>query len=102
MIRGSDGLDYEDLAARLLGEPAKNRRNEILGSTHSAAFKATYGETWDHYKAEGYDEFICGSAAYAQACISAAHRDDFAAATAYAYSALRGTSGVAVAIDSVS
>ena len=69
MIRGSDGLDYEDLAARLLGEPAKNRRNEILRSTHSAAFKAAYSEAWDRYKAEGYDGFTCDRTAYAQACI---------------------------------
>lgn len=27
MIRGSDGLEYEDLTARLLGEPAKTLRN---------------------------------------------------------------------------
>ena len=72
MIRGSDGLDYEDLAARLLGEPAKTSRNNILVSPHSAAFKAAYGETWDHYKAEGHDELTCDRAAYAQACISAA------------------------------
>ena len=69
MIRGSDGLDYEDLAARLLGEPAKNRRNEILRSTHSAAFKAAYSEAWDRYKAEGYDELTCDRTAHAQACI---------------------------------
>ena len=74
MIRGSDGLDYEDLAARLLGEPAKNRRNEILRSAHSAAFKATYSEAWDHYKAEGHDDLTCDRAAYAQACISATAR----------------------------
>ena len=27
MIRGSDGLDYEDLTAKLLGEPAETFRN---------------------------------------------------------------------------
>ena len=75
MIRGSDGLDYEDLAARLLGEPVKNRRNEILCSTHSAAFKAAYSEAWDRYKAEGYDELTCGRTAYTQACISDVWRD---------------------------
>ena len=72
MIRGSDGLDYEDLNARLIGEPAKTSRNRILVSTHSAAFKAAYSETWDHYKAEGHDELTCDRAAYTQACISAA------------------------------
>ena len=90
MIRGSDGLDYEDLAARLLGEPAKNRRNGILGSTHSAAFKAAYSEAWDHYKAEGCGELTCDRAAYAQACITAADaagsRDDqLGARPHYAY-----------------
>ena len=89
MIRGSDGLDYEDLAARLLGEPAKNRRNEILRSTHSAAFKAAYSEAWDRYKAEGYDELTCDRTAHAQACITAADaagsRDDQLGACAYAY-----------------
>ena len=104
MIRGSDGLDYEDLAARLLGEPAKTGRNDILrpNSPHSRLFKEAFRETYDHYEEQGYPPLECHRAAYAQACISAAHRDDFAAATAYAYSALRGASGVAVAIDSVS
>ena len=93
MIRGSDGLDYEDLAARLLGEPAKNRRNEILGpdSPHSRPFKEAFRETYDHYEEQGYPPLECHRAAFTQACISATHRDDFAAATAYAYSALRGT-----------
>ena len=69
MIRGSDGLDYEDLAARLLGEPAKTGRNNILSSARSRAFKAAYSEAWDRYKAEGYDELTCGRTAHAQACI---------------------------------
>ena len=30
MIRGTDGLDYEDLTARLAGEPAKTRRNDNI------------------------------------------------------------------------
>lgn len=81
MIRGSDGLDYEDLAARLLGEPVKNRRNEILRSTHSAAFKAAYSEAWDRCKAEGYDELTCGRTAFAQACISDVWRDAFGTVT---------------------
>ena len=75
MIRGSDGLDYEDLAACLLGEPARNRRNQILSSTHSCAFKAAYSEAWDRYKAEGYDELTCDRTAYAQACISVVRLD---------------------------
>ena len=72
MIRGSDGLDYEDLAARLLGEPAKNRRNQILRSTHSRLFKEAFRETYDHYEEQGYPPLECHRAAFAQACISAA------------------------------
>ena len=30
MIRGSDGLDYEDLSARLLGEPNNTPRNRAI------------------------------------------------------------------------
>jgi hypothetical protein len=30
MIRGSDGLDYEDITAKLLGEPAKTERNWFI------------------------------------------------------------------------
>lgn len=73
MIRGSDGLDYEDLAARLLGEPAKTGRNEILSSTHSAAFKATYGETFDRHEAQGCSTLECHRAAFTHACIAAGH-----------------------------
>ena len=69
MIRGSDGLDYEDLAARLLSEPAKTGRNRILSSARSRAFKAAYSEAWGRYKAEGYDELTCDRTAHAQACI---------------------------------
>lgn len=72
MIRGSDGLDYEDPAARLLGEPAETGRNNILRSTHSCAFKAAYSEKYDRCKAEGYDELACDRAAYAHACAAAA------------------------------
>lgn len=109
MIRGSDGLDYEDLAARLLGEPAKTGRNNILrpDSPHSRLFKEAFRETYDRREEQGYPPIECHRSAYARACIIAGgtnkfatHRDDFAAATAYAYSALRGTSGVA--IESVS
>ena len=71
MIRGSDGLDYEDLAARLLGEPAKTSRNDILRSTHSRPFKEAFRETYDHYEEQGYPPLECYRSAYAQACISA-------------------------------
>lgn len=82
MIRGSDGLDYEDLAARLLGEPAKTGRNDILSSTHSAAFKAAYSEAWDRRKAEGCPPLECCRSAYAQACISVIGLDGDDACTA--------------------
>ena len=73
MIRGSDGLDYEDLAARLLGEPAKTGRNNILrpDSPHSRLFKEAFRETYDHYEEQGYPPLECHRAAFAQACISA-------------------------------
>lgn len=71
MIRGSDGLDYEDLAARLLGEPAKTSRNSILVGTFGDEFKAAYRETYDRYEAEGYDSGVCHRGAFAQACIGA-------------------------------
>lgn len=67
MIRGSDGLDYEDLAARLVGEPAKTRRNRILGGPSDREFKADYIETYDHYEASGYDPGVCHRSALAQA-----------------------------------
>lgn len=67
MIRGSDGLDYEDLAARLVGEPAKTRRNDILGGSSDREFKADYTETYDHYEASGYDPEVCHRSAFAQA-----------------------------------
>ena len=73
MIRGSDGLDYEDLAARLLGEPAKTSRNNILrpDSPYSQAFKDAFRETFDRHEAQGCSTLECHRAAFAQACISA-------------------------------
>ena len=73
MIRGSDGLDYEDLAARLLGEPAKTGRNNILrpDSPHSRLFKGAFRETFDRHEAQGCSTLECHRAAFAQACISA-------------------------------
>lgn len=71
MIRGSDGLDYEDLAARLVGEPAKTSRNSILRSTHSSAFKAAYGEAFDRHEAQGCSTLECHCAAFTHACIAA-------------------------------
>lgn len=76
MIRGSDGLDYEDLNARLLGEPADTGRNRILGpnSGRDEAFKADYRETYDHYEAEGYPAEECHNRAKAQAHFSQRQR----------------------------
>lgn len=71
MIRGSDGLDYEDLAARLLGEPAETGRNNILRSTRSRLFKEAFRETHDHYEEQGYPPLECYRSAYAHACIAA-------------------------------
>lgn len=72
MIRGSDGLDYEDLAARLLGEPAKTGRNNVLTAPYSQAFKDAFRETFDRHEAQGCSTLECRRAAFAQACIIAA------------------------------
>ena len=85
MIRGSDGLDYEDLAARLLGEPAKTARNQILGSTYSQAFKDAFRETFDRHEAQGRSTLECHRAAFAHACTTACGTDKFDAHYAYAY-----------------
>lgn len=79
MIRGSDGLDYEDLNARLLGEPADTGRNRILGpgSPHSRPFKEAFRETYDHYEEQGYPPLECYRCAYAQACITAGSTNKF-------------------------
>lgn len=76
MIRGSDGLDYEDLNARLLGEPADTGRNRALGpdSHYDEAFKADYRETYDHYEAEGYPAEECHASAWSQAHFSQRQR----------------------------
>lgn len=73
MIRGSDGLDYEDLGARLLGEPADTGRNSVLGpgSHYDKAFKADYRETYDYHEEQGHTSLDCHRAAFAQACIGA-------------------------------
>lgn len=77
MIRGSDGLDYEDLAARLLGEPAKTARNQILSSTHSRLFKEAFRETYDRCEEQGCPPIECHRSAYAQACIIAGSTNKF-------------------------
>lgn len=87
MIRGSDGLDYEDLAARLVGEPAETSRNSILTGHYSRGFKDAYRETYDYHEAQGRTTLDRERAAFAQACIAAgdgAH-DDRIAALAHTY-----------------
>lgn len=86
MIRGSDGLDYEDLAARLLGEPAKTSRNNVLTAPYSQAFKAAYSETFDRHEAQGCPTLECHRAAFAHACTAAAgSTDKFGTRAHYAY-----------------
>lgn len=74
MIRGSDGLDYEDLNARLLDEPAQTDRNRVLGSRHSEEYKKDYREAYDHYEREGHDPHQCHYSARAQADLSQGQR----------------------------
>lgn len=76
MIRGSDGLDYEDLGTRLLGEPADTGRNKVLGpgSHHDEAFRADYREAYSHYEAEGYTPEVCHRSGFAQATFSEEQR----------------------------
>ena len=78
MIRGSDGLDYENLAARLVGEPAKTGRNNIPAGPYRQEFKDTYRETCDYHEERGRTRLDCHRAAFAQACIAAGDggRDD--------------------------
>ncbi len=77
MIRGSDGLDYEDLAARLVGEPAKTGRTRILSGPYSREFKAAYRETYDYHEEQGYPPLECYRSAYAQACATAGSTNEF-------------------------
>lgn len=76
MIRGSDGLDYEDLGARLLGEPADTGWNRVLGpsSRQSEEYKAGYRAAYIHYEAEGYGSSDCHRRAFAQASFSEEQR----------------------------
>ena len=77
MIRGSDGLDYEDLAARLLGEPAETARNNILRSTHNRLFKEAFRETYDRCEEQGYPPIECHRAAFAHACTTTGSTSKF-------------------------
>lgn len=79
MIRGSDGLDYEDLAARLLGEPAETGRNNILrpDSFYSQAFKDAFRKTFDRHEAQGHPPLECYRSAFAHACTAAGRTNKF-------------------------
>lgn len=79
MIRGSDGLDYEDLTARLLGEPAKTGRNNILrpDSPLSRPFKEAFRETYDRCEEQGYPPLECHRSAFAHACTTAGSTNKF-------------------------
>lgn len=54
MIRGTDGLDYEDLTARLLDQPAKTPRNVAVAEARrrgkSPRWVHEYMQVWDVYK----------------------------------------------------
>lgn len=68
MIRGSDGLDYEDLGARLLGEPARTDRNHVLSAADiSEAYKTVYREAYDRYERKGCPPEECHHTATAEA-----------------------------------
>ena len=47
MIRGSDGLDYEDLTEKLLGNPAKTRRNDWLIYHRQQGRSRAFIEAWE-------------------------------------------------------
>lgn len=53
MIRGSDGLDYENLTEKLLGNPAKTYRNRCVLTQRANGFPKDEQEVWsDAYDAE--------------------------------------------------
>lgn len=53
MIRGSDGLDYENLTEKLLGNPAKTFRNSALQELRREGSPKDEQEFWiDAYDAE--------------------------------------------------
>lgn len=61
LIRGSDGLDYENLTARLLGEPAKTHRNRVIAlkSVYTPEEKAVYEASYDAWFARGRSDLEC-------------------------------------------
>lgn len=54
-IRGSDGLDYENLTERLLGKPAKTVRNahiaRLRAQSRSKAYVRAWLKVWDEGQA---------------------------------------------------
>lgn len=53
MIRGSDGLDYENLTEKLLSNPAKTRRNGALQELRHQGIPKDEQKLWiDTYDAE--------------------------------------------------
>ena len=53
MIRGSDGLDYENLTEKLLGNPAKTYRNAALQELRRQGTPKDEQKLWlDAYEAE--------------------------------------------------
>lgn len=90
MIRGTDGLDYEDLTARLLDQPAKTVRNDRIRALragpkpHSPVFVRAYLEIYDAYLPGGIearrypnlaDETKAHRAAFQHACIESSAHD---------------------------
>jgi len=84
MIRGTDGLDYEDLTAKLLGQPLKTPRNERIQALegHSERFRREYLSIYDDWERHTPDERCwkvaepyAHRAAYQHACIAAAEHD---------------------------
>ena len=66
LIRGSDGLDYENLTARLLGEPAETHRNGFLLSPlwgQDKEARGWYCEAYDAWQARGCSDTECDRAA---------------------------------------
>lgn len=60
MIRGSDGLDYEDLAHKLIGEPAKTHRNNSLIELRGEEF---FDKACQELFDRRYDSFVTVSKA---------------------------------------
>lgn len=69
MIRATDGLDYEDITARLVGEPAETFRNKFLlgrAGSKDKDIRGWYLESYDAWQARGYGDHECDRAAVAQ------------------------------------